>query len=141
MQAGMTGKSLYKVLLALLTVIMLVIPEVNAEVRYGRDLDDLSGTWKGWGRVTLKKKSDDIYVGIYTNTSRRGGTGVLRLSFKSAKGFGNWFEIRKDSDKKRGGQLYNIVVSEGGRKITGYWNTTEFDYGRYVKKRRFTWRR
>jgi hypothetical protein len=127
--------------LSLLAAALLFIPDVNAEVPYGLYLDDLSGKWKGsgWGTITLKKKSEDIYVGTFERRSRYSGT--IKLSFKGAKGIGSWTEKKQGTEKHRKGQLFNIVISERGRKLTGKYYTTDYDYGSHVKDRRFTWRR
>ena len=105
------------------------------------DIAVLGATWigSGWGTVVLSRTEANSYEGTYTDTY--GGVGRLRLSFTRLTGRGRWWEERKGDERRRGGNLYEIEVSPQDGTITGKWNTTNHDYGPFVKEASFTWKK
>lgn len=96
---------------------------------------NLSGTWSGWGSVTLRKTGAGTYTGTYSQTYSS-QTGVISLRFNGRTGNGSWGE-----GSLSGGRILRATVSADGSTITGTYNRTRHFAGRTHGATSFSWRR
>jgi len=104
----------------------------------GGPMPPLEGTYSttgGWGVVTLWQ-TDDGFEGTYTDTWQS-ETGDLKLWVENGQWVGEWEEVAID----RGGELYEITISEEGRRIEGLANVTRQGGHSTFEDSPFVWNR
>lgn len=94
-----------------------------------------SGRWKGtgWGTLRLMVNKNNV-TGTFTDTYS-GKLGSIELSFNGKKWTGKW----ADPSIKRGGDLFEIVISDDGKTILGRWNVTNRGTQGGTGNGSFTW--
>lgn len=94
----------------------------------------VTGPWLGWGQIILQGDAGR-YEGTYTDTYDKSAKGKITLEFKNNRWQGTWSEPKIGRD----GVLYNIEVSDQGRKITGLYDTRRTGGKRILTGASFRW--
>ena len=119
--------------------------------KYGRYFDDepdgtykcspceliiAQGSWHGWGSMTVNG-SGNSFTGTYSDTYVKPQKGKIRLYKENGKWMGTWEEPAIG----RKGIFYNVSISQDGKTISGYYDTTQDGgKGNWHKGKQFTWR-
>lgn len=96
---------------------------------------NISGTWSGWGTVSLRKTGQNTYSGTYSQTYRsQYGTISLRVNGRTVSG--SWAEGTISA-----GRIVSARISSDGRSISGTYSRTKHFAGRTHGGASFSWRK
>ncbi len=113
-------------------VVAVVEEEINYELP---DNHPVEGIYEGsgWGTVELSVEEGKI-KGTYTDTWQD-EKGYIELWFEN----GIWKGIWEEKSIDRSGEIYDIVISENGKKVTGLYNVIKAGGHSTFEDEKFIW--